>query len=122
MNLGTSITVDFDTLGRRYVEFCEDLQTDAAVPKNCLHGQVVDTEGFAQFGVCYSLVQREAIREEGDEEVADGPVLNIFIKNDLVAKDDDLEFTLLDQSVENVATRLTSGLAVQSADTNLANG
>lgn len=65
------------------VEYSAD---ESTVPKESLGRQVVDTEGTAEFDISDGLVEREVGGKEGDEDVATRPILDVFVKDDLVAK------------------------------------
>lgn len=67
-------------------------QAQPPIPQDLLHRQVIDTERFAKFSIGNGFVQGESIGEESEQEVTHGPIFDSFIENNLVSKNDNLEF------------------------------
>jgi hypothetical protein len=86
-NTGSSIPIDLESFGGWDVDLVEYLETDSSVPQYLLHGHVIDAEWLSSFDVRNSLVKRESFRIERYQEVADRPVFDIFVQNDLISKD-----------------------------------
>ena len=100
----TTVSIDFDSGRCRNAKLIQYLQTQATIPQNGLHRNIIHAERFPQLRICDCLVQRKAIAEEADQEVAHGPILHTLIQDDLVTKHDDLKVIVVpDYSIQDVA-------------------
>ena len=56
----------------------KDGTNKAAIPKKSLWGKVIDANRIAELDIRNGLVKGEIGREKGDQDIASGPVLDIF--------------------------------------------
>lgn len=94
------------------------MQADTAVPEDLLHRHIVDTKRLARLDIRNGFIEREAVGVEGDEVVAYGPILNLFVENNFVAENDDIKFAIGNEPVQDGPAGLASRLNIKRTDAN----
>eukprot|EP01085_Mycamoeba_gemmipara_P000399 Mycagemm_TRINITY_DN10911_c0_g1::TRINITY_DN10911_c0_g1_i1::g.399::m.399 type:complete len:123 gc:universal TRINITY_DN10911_c0_g1_i1:542-910(+) len=92
-----SVAVQDDVARCGELELLELVVDRPPVQQKPLARKIVDTVRFPQLHVRYCFVQWEALRIESDEAIHDGPPLHGFVKNRVLAKDNDFDLTVSDE-------------------------
>jgi hypothetical protein len=60
-NGGTAIAIYFHPFRRRDANPIKEVKTEAAIPEDLLHGDIVDAEWFSRLDVGYCFIKGKAI-------------------------------------------------------------
>lgn len=73
----TTVSGYFETPWGGYMEMVQDGTDEATVPEESLRGKIVYAKGIAEFDVGDGLVEGKVGGEEGDEDIASGPIFDV---------------------------------------------
>jgi hypothetical protein len=75
-----------------------------------LHWQIIDAKRFTKSGIRNGLIKRETTGKERDEEVTNGPILDLLVEYNLVSEDYHIELACGEEAVQDIPTRLAARL------------
>lgn len=77
-DVGAAVARDGEAAGSGDAKVVEDGEDAAAVPEELLEGEIVDADGGAEFDVVDGLGEGKVGAEEGDEDVTEWPVVDLW--------------------------------------------
>lgn len=77
--MGSTVPIHGQTSWGGYTNLFQNLENQPAIPQECLKIDLVNTERCSELDILDSFVEREALGEEGNEEITCRPCSDIWV-------------------------------------------